>query len=83
MKLTCEPKNLSLSVIIFVLMMITYMHDYAGMFCTSMLMRTFHWDLGLLDLTWSILMIGDYVVARHLVKILNASKYFRIMLVLG
>lgn len=40
----------------------------SGMFYTSMLMKMSHWDLGLLDLMWSISMIGDYVVALHLVK---------------
>ncbi|KAK5839279.1 hypothetical protein PVK06_008055 [Gossypium arboreum] len=38
-----------------------------GMFYTSLLMRMFHWDHGLLDLMSSILMIRDYVVADHLI----------------
>ncbi|MBA0613394.1 hypothetical protein Godav_013835 [Gossypium davidsonii] len=37
------------------------------MFYTSLLMRMFHWDHGLLDLMSSILMIRDYVVADHLI----------------
>jgi hypothetical protein len=40
----------------------------SGMSYTGMLMKMSHWDHGLLALMWSILMIGDYVVALHLVK---------------
>ncbi|MBA0586032.1 hypothetical protein Gorai_016787, partial [Gossypium raimondii] len=42
-------------------------HVNIGMFYTSLLMRMFHWDHGLLDLMSSILMIRDYVVADHLI----------------
>lgn len=40
----------------------------SGMSYTSMPMRMFRWDLGLLGLMRSILMTGDYVVAPHLVS---------------
>lgn len=40
----------------------------SGMFYTSMLTKMSHLDLGLLALMWSTSMIGDYVVALHLVN---------------
>lgn len=46
--------------------LISYSHiGCLGMCFTSMLMRMFHWDLGLLVWTWSILMTGDSVVVPH------------------
>ena len=40
----------------------------AGMFFTSTLMRMSHWVHGLLVWMWNTSMIGDYVVAPHLVN---------------
>lgn len=40
----------------------------SGTFYTSTLMKMSHWDHGLLALMSSISMIGDFVVALHLVK---------------
>lgn len=54
-------------------LVISYFHliicDYIGMSYTNMLMRMSHWDRGLSDWMWNILMIGDYAVELHLVMI--------------
>ncbi|KAG1368333.1 putative beta-1,3-galactosyltransferase 2 [Cocos nucifera] len=39
----------------------------SGMCFTSMQMRTFHWDLGLLGWMWNILMTADYAVVPRLI----------------
>lgn len=44
---------------------------YADMCCTSLLMRMFRWDHGLLDWMQNTQMTGDYVVAPHLVSFIS------------